>query len=157
MLDALIQWLEFLLIIAVLVIFFGLVARSNLRAARIFGWFSIAWALAIMIIEGYAWHSKGDWIITPAKQIWYQLDRSSLNAFEAAIEHYLSPAFSSGAEWVLTWPAWAVLSIVGMLLLAYDHVQLQRRHKGAPPPALWKRAYRWIREAARPDEEQAGA
>lgn len=157
MLDALIQWLQFLLVIAVLVIFFGLVARSNLRAARIFGWFSIAWALAVAIIEGYAWHSKGDWIVTPAKQIWYQLDRGSLNAFEAAIERYLSPAFSSGAEWALAWPAWAVLSIVGVFFLAYDHIQLQRHQKGAPPAPLWKRAYRWVREAINPDEEQAGA
>lgn len=157
MFEVMIQWLEFLLVIAILVIFFGLVARTNLRAARIVGWFSIAWALAVVIVEGYGWHSKGDWVITPAKQIWYQLSRTSLNMFEAGVEHYLSASAAAVAEWILTWPAWAVLSLIGVFFLVYDHVQLQRQHKGAPPPPLWKRAYRWVREAFNPDEEQAGA
>ena len=50
-----------------------------------------------------------------------------------------------------------VAVLIGLFFLIYDHIQLQRHHKGAPPPPLWKRAYRWIRDAVNPDEEQAGA
>lgn len=157
MLDTLRQWLEVALIIAVLVIFFGLVARSNVRAARIFGWFSIAWALAATIIEGYGWYDKGDWIVIPAKQIWHQLDRSSFNAVEGAIERYFSQSLAVGVDWVLNWPAWAVLSLLGMFFLVYDHIQLQRQHKGAPPAPLWKRLYKWVRDVVNRDEEQADA
>jgi len=157
MLDTLKQWLEFALVLAVIVIFFGLVARSNVRASRIIGWFAIAWALAVVIIEGYGWYGKGDWIIIPAKQIWHQLDRGSLNSVEAAIEHYLSPAMAAGWDWFLAWPAWSVLALFGVFFLTHDHVMLQRQQSGAPPPALWRRAYRWMRDAISPDEGQAGA
>lgn len=155
MFDMLKQALEVVLVAAVLITFFGLVAHSNLRAARIFGWFCIAWALAVAVIEGYAWYDKGDWIITPAQQIWYQMDRSSLNEFESVVGRYFSPSVAAVADWLLNWPAWLFLSLLGIFFLAYDHIQLQRMHKGAPPPPIWKRLYNWTRATTRPSEEQA--
>ena len=149
------QGLEVVVFIAILIMFFGLVARSNLRAARVFGWFSIAWAVAVAIIEGYGWYDKGDWLIVPAKQLWYQIDRSSLNGLEFFLESYFSTAIAIAADWLLSWPAWLVLGIIGVFFLIYDHVQVQRMHKGAPPPPLWKRLYWWAREMADPDREQA--
>jgi hypothetical protein len=47
-----------------------------------------------------------------------------------------------------------VLTILGLILLLIDHVQMMRRHKGAPPPPLWKRLYRWLKEVLR-DKEPA--
>jgi hypothetical protein len=155
MLDTLKQALEIILFSAVLITFFGLVARSNIRAARILGWFSIAWALAVVIIEGYAWYDKGDWLLTPTKQLWHQIDRNSLNAIESAFERYLPTPLAAGTDWLLSWPAWLVLGLLGLFFLVYDHIQLQRLYKGAPPPPLGKRIYTWLREAANPSEEQA--
>lgn len=149
------QGLEVVVFIAILIMFFGLVARGNLRAARVFGWFSIAWAVAVAIIEGYGWYDKGDWVIVPAKQLWYQIDRSSLNGLESFLESYFSTAIAIAADWLLSWPAWLVLGIIGIFFLIYDHVQLQRMHKGAPPPPLWKRLYWWARELADPNRERA--
>ena len=149
------QGLEVVVFIAILIMFFGLVARSNLRAARVFGWFSIAWAVAVAIIEGFGWYDKGDWLIVPAKQLWYQIDRSSLNGLEFFLESYFSTAIAIAADWLLSRPAWLVLGIIGVFFLIYDHVQVQRMHKGAPPPPLWKRLYWWAREMADPDREQA--
>jgi hypothetical protein len=155
MLDTLKDVLEVALFAAVLTMFFGLVARSNIRAARILGWFSVAWAVAVVIVEGYAWYEKGDWILTPTKQLWHQIDRNSLNAIESVFGRYLPTPLADGANWVLSWPAWLVLGIVGLLFLIYDHIQLQRLYKGAPPPPLWKRLYLWLRDVAKATEEQA--
>lgn len=154
MFDFLKQGLEVVLFIAVLITFFGLIARSNIRAARILGWFSVAWSLAVAIVEGYAWFDKGDWIITPARQLWHQINRDSLNAFESVLERYFPSPIAAAGDWLLTWPAWLVLGIVSLLFLSYDHVQLQRMHKGKPPPPLWRRLYNWVRETARQRKEQ---
>jgi hypothetical protein len=155
MFEVLTQALQVVLAVAVLVMFFGLIARSDIRAARILGWFSVAWAVTVVIVEAYGWYDKGDWIIMPAKQLWYQIDSGSLNDFETGLARHFPTAIGTASSWVLSWPAWLVLSISGILLLIYDHIQLQRMHKGAPPPPLWKRIYRTIREAANPSQEQA--
>jgi hypothetical protein len=155
MFDFLKQVLEIVLVAAVLIMFFGLIARSDIRAARILGWFSVAWAVTVIIIEAFGWYEKGEWIIMPAKQLWYQIDSGSLNEFESVLARHFPAAVSAAGNWVLSWPAWLVLTIIGVLLLIYDHIQLQRRHKGAPPPPLWKRIYKALREAANPSQEQA--
>lgn len=154
MLEVLKQSLQVVVVVAVLVMVFGLVARSNMRAGRIIGWFSIAWALAVAIVEGYGWYDKGDWIVMPAKQLWHQIDRSSLNEFESIMERYLSSSAAVGTDWLLQWPAWLCLSIIGLLFLVYDHMQLHRMHTGTPPTPLWKRLANLLRSVLRPDEEQ---
>jgi hypothetical protein len=154
MLETLKHALNLVLVVAILVMFFGLIARSNVRAARIFGWFCIAWALSVVIIEGYDWYSKGDWNIIPAQQIWYQIDRGSLNAVESAVERYVSLSAAAGVEWLLRWPAWLILGLGGVFLLVFDHVQLQRQQKGTPPPPLWRRIARAIRQITTPNDEE---
>ena len=155
MLETLKSWVEVGLFIAILVMFFGLVARSNVRAGRVIGWFSIAWGLAVVIIEGYGWYGKGDWIIVPTRQFWHQIDRGSLNAFESVMERYFPSAIDALAEWVLNWPAWLVLGIIGMAFLVYDHIRFVQTLAGRRPAPAWKRALIWLREAMRPNEEQA--
>ena len=153
MLETLKSWVEVGLVIAILVMFFGLVARSNVRAARVFGWFSVAWGLTVVIIEAYGWYDKGDWLIVPTRQFWHQIDRTSLNAFESVIERYFPTAIDMFAEWVLNWPAWLVLGIIGVAFLCYDHMQFVHSLAGRRPPPLWKRLYIWVRQAMR--EERA--
>ena len=155
MLDTLKHVLNVVVVVAILVMFFGLITRSNVRASRIFGWFCIAWALAVAIIEGHDWYTKGDWVITPMQQIWYQIDRSSLNAAESAVERYISLSAAAGMDWVLLWPAWFILGLAGLAFLIFDHVQLQRQQKGAPPPALWRRIAKQLRQMSARDEEEA--
>jgi len=155
MLETLKSWVEVGLVIAVLVMFFGLVARSNVRAARVIGWFSIAWGLTVAIIEAYGWYDKGDWLIVPARQFWHQIDRSTLNAFESVLERYFPSVINALAEWVLNWPAWLVLGIIGLSFLIYDHIQVMHSLAGRRPVPLWKRALNRVREAVRPSEEQA--
>ena len=155
MLETLKSWVEVGLVVAMLVMFFGLVARSNVRAARVIGWFSVAWALTIMIIEGYGWYGKGDWIITPARQFWHQIDRSSLGGFESVMERYFPTPLNALSEWMLDWPAWLVLGILGLAFLIYDHIQMAHALAGRRPDPIWKRVMLWLRDAFRPNEEQA--
>jgi hypothetical protein len=155
MLETLKSWVEVGLVIAVLVMFFGLVARSNVRAARVIGWFSIAWGLTVAIIEAYGWYDKGDWLIVPARQFWHQIDRGSLNAFESVMERYFPSAIDLLSQWVLNWPAWLVLGIIGLGFLLYDHLRFVQTLAGRRPAPAWKRALAWLREAVRPKEEQA--
>ena len=155
MFDTLKSWVEVGLVIALLVMFFGLVARSNVRAARVIGWFSIAWGLTAVIIEGYGWYGKGDWIIIPTRQFWHQIDRSSLNAFEGVLDRYFPAGVNTAGEWVLNWPAWLVLGLIGLAFLIYDHFQFVHSLAGRRPVPMWKRALIWLRDAVRPNEEQA--
>ena len=155
MLETLKSWVEVGLVFAILVMFFGLVARSNMRAARVIGWFSIAWGLAVIIIEGYGWYGKGDWIIVPTRQFWHQIDRGSLAAFESVLERYFPTVINAIGEWILDWPAWLVLGIVGVTFLIYDHIQFVHALAGRRPAPVWKRVLIWLREAIRPNEEQA--
>jgi hypothetical protein len=155
MLETLKSWVEVGLVIAILVMFFGLVARSNVRAARVFGWFSVAWGLTVVIIEAYGWYDKGDWLIVPTRQFWHQIDRGTLNAFESVVERYFPSMFDMLAEWVLDWPAWLVLGLLGLSFLVYDHIQVIHSLAGRRPVPVWKRAATWLREAVRPNEEQA--
>ena len=143
------SWVEAGLFFAVLLVFFGLVARSNVRAARVIGWFSIAWAFTVMLVEGYGWYGKGDWIILPARQFWHQIDRGSLNGVEFFMNQYFPAGLNALGEWVLDWPAWLVLGIIGVAFLAYDHVQVMNSMTGRRPPPLWKRLYTWVRQAVR--------
>jgi hypothetical protein len=153
MFDPLRDVLQVIVYVAIIVTVFGLLTRSELRAARLFGWFFMAWALSMALIEGYDWHLKGEWVIKSAQEVWYQVDRESLNAFEAAVTSMFSAVVWSLWAWILSWPAWLVLTILGLILLLVDHVQMMRRHKGAPPPPLWKRLYRWLKEVTHDKEE----
>lgn len=154
MFETLKSWIEVGLVIAILVMFFGLVARSNVRAARVLGWFSVAWGLTVVIIEGYGWYSKGDWLIVPTRQFWHQIDRGSLNAFESAVERYFPSFVNALSEWVLNWPAWLVLGMIGLGFLIYDHFQVIHSLAGRRPTPVWKRLLIWLRDALRPKEEE---
>jgi hypothetical protein len=155
MLETLRSWAEAGLVISILIIFFGLVARSNVRAARVIGWFSIAWALAVLLIEGFGWYSKGDWVTVPAHQLWQQMDRSSLSTFESVMGHYFPSAINAVSAWVLDWPGWLLLGVIGLGFLFYDHTRFVQSLAGRRPKPVWKRVFIWLREALRSNEKRA--
>ena len=43
------------------------------------------------------------------------------------------------SEWVLNWPAWLVLGIIGLAFLIYDHIQFVQTLAGRRPAPVWKR------------------
>lgn len=155
MLEVLRQVLTTVIVISVIVVLWGLMARSNVRAARVFGWFAICWAIAVIIIEGYAWYEKGDWIVTTAAQMWYQIDRDSLNGIQSLLERWISRSAWGAMQSMLQWPGWVMLSLLGLVLLVTDHVQLQLHRKpGAPASTpLRKRVAKWLRGPEKSNDE----
>ncbi len=56
--------------------------------------------------------------LTPLGQIWYDLDRASLNGFQVLIERYVwAPLWQSGVSTVLQWPAVFVFLAPGLVLV----------------------------------------
>jgi hypothetical protein len=59
-------------------------------------WRAIGWALLIagacvLARDAVAWFETRTWMPLAIGQLWYMLDRSSLNLVQAVIQRYLSP------------------------------------------------------------------
>jgi hypothetical protein len=85
---------------------------------RLIGWLLILAALAVLLYDAWGWHQTGAWRMIPAGQLWFDLDRSSLNLAQAAIERHVwrflwFPVIST----ILQWPAAAVLGVPGIVLV----------------------------------------
>ena len=64
-----------------------------------------------------AWHS-GSYRMIAAGELWYALDRGSLNLAQAVTQRYLHPAiWDPLLVSVLQWPAWALPGAPGAALL----------------------------------------
>lgn len=70
----------------------------------------------------------GYWQSLPLGEVWYGLDRGSLNGIQVLLERYLwdylwDPVLLT----VLLLPAWAVLGVPGLLILAFARRQRRKR------------------------------
>ena len=83
---------------------------------RLIGWLLVAAALALLVREAYGWLTDGQWNVVPAGQVWFDLHKNSLLLVQPAIERYLWTGLWNIVETILTWPAWLVLGIPGVLL-----------------------------------------
>jgi hypothetical protein len=83
---------------------------------RLIGWLMVAVALGLLAREAYYWLTTGLWEILPAGQLWFNLHRNSLLLVQPAIERYLWTGLWNGVETILTWPAWLVIGVPGLLL-----------------------------------------
>lgn len=144
------QIFSFIAIVAVLVIAIALAHKSQARVWRLLGWFACVWALTLVMVEGYGWYRRGDWQIKTAYQFWTEINRSSL----LWLGNNLPEAVWWPIDVVLHMPAWLVLIGVGILLLAFDHRQLQKSKIGEKT-TLRKRLKEWLRKMQQEEEEQA--
>jgi hypothetical protein len=85
-------------------------------ALRVIGWLLVAIALALLVRELYFWLTDGSWTILPAGELWFNIHKDSLLLIQPAIERHLWPALWRPIETLLTWPAWAVIGVPGLLL-----------------------------------------
>ena len=86
---------------------------------RLIGWVLIIAALAVLLNEAWGWYQSGAWRPLAAGKLWFDLDRGSLLLAQPAIERHVArwlwnPVIST----ILQWPAWAVLGVPGIVLLA---------------------------------------
>ena len=90
-----------------------------MRLLRLIGWLLILAALAVLLwYDVWGWYQTGTWRMVRAGQVWFNLDRSSLNMAQAGIERHVArflwfPVIAT----ILQWPAALVLGVPGIVLL----------------------------------------
>jgi hypothetical protein len=93
-------------------------ASLVIRLGRVVGWVLVGLALAALGYEVLLAGTSGVWRMVAAGELWYALDRSSLNLAQAITQRYLHPAlWDPILQSVLTWPAWSLLGAPGVALV----------------------------------------
>lgn len=97
---------------------------------RFLGWLLIIFALAVLLNDAWRSYQVGHWTMIRAGQLWFDLDRDSLQLAQPAIERHVArwlwfPVIAT----ILEWPAAAVLGVPGLLLaiLARRRVPIGQR------------------------------
>ena len=95
---------------------------------RVIGWIALLAGGAVFVRDLLVWVDTKHWAPIALGQLWYQLNRSSLNLVQAVVQRYIHPFLWDPiiVSILLSW-AFAVLLILGVLLLV-----LFRRRNSAP-------------------------
>jgi hypothetical protein len=94
---------------------------------RLIGWVAFLAGAAVLVRDGLVWIDTKHWAPIALGQLWYQLNRSSLNLVQAVIQRYIHPFLWDPiiVTILLSW-AFAVLMIFGVLLLAVFRKRTRR-------------------------------
>ncbi|MBV8122049.1 MAG: hypothetical protein JO081_19180 [Alphaproteobacteria bacterium] len=88
---------------------------------RAIGWVLFLAGLSVLVRDLIAWFETRVWMPIAVGQLWYELDRSSLNLAQAVIQRYLTP-FLWDQIIVRILLCWAFVVLIGLgaliLLLA---------------------------------------
>ena len=96
---------------------------------RVIGWIVLLAGAAVLVRDGLVWIDTKHWAPIALGQLWYQLNRSSLNLFQAVVQRYIHPfLWDPIIVSLLLSSAFAVLMILGVLLL----VLFRRRNARRP-------------------------
>jgi hypothetical protein len=86
---------------------------------RLIGWIIFLAGLAVLARDAFVWIDTKRWAPIALGQLWFDLNRSSLNLVQAVVQRYLHPfLWDPIIVTVLLWWAFAVLMVLGMLILA---------------------------------------
>ena len=80
---------------------------------RAIGWILILAGLAVLVRDTVAWLDSKVWIPIAVGQLWYDIDRSSLNLVQAVIQRYVSPLLWNRII-VLILLCWAFAVLIGL-------------------------------------------
>ena len=114
---------------------------------RLIGWIFFLAGLAVLARDGFVWIETKQWAPLALGQLWYNLNRSSLNLVQAVVQRYIHPfLWDPIIVTILLWWAFAVLMVLGLLILALSgrrtRPKTRRRRR---PGAAWRSALRWRR------------
>ena len=86
---------------------------------RLIGWIIFLAGLSVLVRDGLVWIDTGHWAPIALGQLWFDLDRSSLNLVQAVVQRYIHPFLWDPiiVTILLCW-AFAVLMALGLLILA---------------------------------------
>ncbi len=86
---------------------------------RLIGWLFFLAGLAVLARDVFIWVDTKHWTPIALGQLWFNLDRSSLNLVQAVVQRYIHPfLWDPIIVTVLLWWAFAVLMVLGLLILA---------------------------------------
>jgi cytochrome c-type biogenesis protein CcmH/NrfF len=75
--------------------------------------------LAVLARDMFVWIDTKHWAPIAVGQLWFDLDRSSLNLVQAVVQRYIHPfLWDPIIVTVLLWWAFAALMVLGVLILA---------------------------------------
>jgi hypothetical protein len=95
---------------------------------RLIGWIVFLAGLAILAWDVFVWIETKQWAPIALGQLWYNLSPSSLNLVQAVVQRYIHPfLWDPIIVTVLLWWAFAVLMVLGLLILAFSGRQAQTR------------------------------
>jgi hypothetical protein len=85
---------------------------------RLIGWVVFLAGAAVLVRDLLVWFDTKTWAPIALGQLWYQLNRSSLNLVQAVIQRYIHPFLWDPiiVNILLCW-AFAVLMVLGLLIL----------------------------------------
>src|SRR5271155_3648845 len=97
---------------------------------RLIGWIFFLAGLGVLARDVFVWIETKLWAPIALGQLWYDLDPSSLNLVQAVVQRYIHPfLWDPIIVTVLLWWAFAVLMVLGLLILALSG---KRAQAGAP-------------------------
>ena len=85
---------------------------------RVIGWIILLAGGAVLVRDLLVWIDTKHWAPVALGQLWYQLNRSSLNLVQAVVQRYIHPFLWDPiiVSILLSW-AFAMMMILGGLLL----------------------------------------
>ena len=90
--------------------------------ARLIGWIIFLAGVSVLVRDALVWIDAKRWAPMALGQLWYDLNRSSLNLVQAVVQRYLHPFLWDPiiVSILLCW-AFAVLMVIGLAILAVSH------------------------------------
>jgi ABC-type Fe3+ transport system permease subunit len=103
---------------------------------RLIGWIFFLAGLSVLARDVLVWIDTKRWAPIALGQLWYDLNRSSLNLVQAVVQRYLHPFLWDPiiVTILLCW-AFAVLMVLGILILALFHRRGRERTAISPRPS----------------------
>jgi hypothetical protein len=93
-------------------------AGNAMVVGRIIGWLFVLAAIAAAARDMVAWYDTGTYQAMPLGQLWFELDKASLNLVQAVIQRYLMPElWDPVIVSLLLAPAWSVFAVPAIVLL----------------------------------------
>jgi hypothetical protein len=101
---------------------------------RLLGWLLVAAAAVLLGRDAVRWIEGRGFGPAPLGQVWFEIDRFSLNLSQAVVERYVASwLWQDVVAPLLLMPAWAVPAVAGAALLAAARVAAARRLSSRGP------------------------
>jgi hypothetical protein len=103
---------------------------------RLIGWIFFLAGLSVLVRDVLVWIDTKRWAPIALGQLWYDLNRSSLNLVQAVVQRYIHPFLWDPiiVTILLCW-AFAVLMVLGILILALFGRRRRERTAISPRPS----------------------